>query len=264
MKKLLGIVVLGLLSLSLISCDDRRTSERKDLCQSYVDKESDNFKDCIKSDDHAFVYGLEKNLEKEKKKLLEYNKNVEMVNSIKLNINHSEYEEVEFRNFLDENFDDTMLLSELKNDQILGKKIKFNSGFYIGLGDKPYISLRKQDPNDYFNSLWKVLADFHNIEVESKILKPYKNIISYINVSGATDNLIYGIFYKRPGSYRDKIEFFIQDIKMQKKELDRDKMINYLIDRYAGMMRWGSETDRQDLDEVRSNVKSLIKTIIDN
>ena len=41
-------------------------------------------------------------------------------------------------------------------------------------------------------------------------------------------------------------------------------MINYLIDRYAGMMRWGSETDRQDLDEVRSNVKSLIKTIIDN
>jgi hypothetical protein len=263
MKKLLGIVVLGLLSSSLIGCDDRRTSERKDLCQLYVDKKSEDFKECIKSDDHVFVYSLEKNIEKERKKIKEYNKDVEIINSIRLNINHSEYKEVEFRNFLDENFNDTLLLRGLKNDQILGKKIKFNSGFYIQLGDEPTLVLRKQDPNDYFNSIWRVSADFHNIEVQSKILEPYKKLIFYKRIIGDVDNEVYGIFYKKPGVSVKQTEFYIQDIKMKKKKFNKNQIINYLIDRHGSMMRFGDDSDKRHLTEVRSNVKNLIKTILD-
>ena len=261
MKKLLGIVVLGLLLFTLTGCDDPGTKTRKAVCQNYVDKKSDKFKDCIKSADHSFVYGLEKAIENEKKNIIQYNKSADLVNSIKINVDRSEYEEVEFRSFLDDNFEDTLLLIGLKNDNVLSKKIKFKSGFYLGLSDDKTISLNKKDPNDYNNSLWFVSANFHNVEIQSKILKPYENFIFYLDQSAGTDSMIYGIFYKKPGIGIERTDFYIQDIEMKKRKFDREQIIDQLIEEHVYMYGSDNDPEKQSKNEIRSNVRSLIKSI---
>ena len=59
MKKLLGIVVLGLF---LFSCSEQN-STRKRVCKNEYkyEEKSIAYKNCIKDDDHFFAYGIKQN-----------------------------------------------------------------------------------------------------------------------------------------------------------------------------------------------------------
>ena len=114
MKKLLGIVVLGLISLTLISCDNRATTDRKENCLRYLEKKSDEYKNCIKSDDHLFVYSLETKIQRVKDAIKKHNDFASSVNSIKLDTNKYDYESVNFPKFLTINVINAKSISSAK------------------------------------------------------------------------------------------------------------------------------------------------------
>ena len=157
LKKLLGIVVLGLISLTLISCDNRATTDRKENCLRYLEKKSDEYKNCIKSDDHLFVYSLETKIQRVKDAIKKHNDFASSVNSIKLDTNKYDYESVNFPEFLKLNFLDSISLLKLKNNYALEKKIKFKADFKISYDDNDNIDLTlfQRDDLDHNNFLFR-------------------------------------------------------------------------------------------------------------
>jgi hypothetical protein len=120
MKKFLVIIFI---SLFIFGCDSPQVKRIKKSCLNLgLEKKSEDYKECIKSSDHLFVYALDSNIDREQKEFNKHNKYAEKVNSINLNINRDNYEEVNFPKFLEKNFLDTLLLSELKNQYSLKKK----------------------------------------------------------------------------------------------------------------------------------------------
>ena len=261
MKKLLGVVVLGSLLVILNSCDDRGTKFRKNHCTKFVEKNSVEFKDCIKSADHAFVYGLEEAIQREKADIDEFNKKVNIVNATTLDVSHKDYEEVDFQKFLRDNFNDQIIL-EYKNKDVLKKKIKFKSGFYIGLGEEEDLTLNKQDPNDYYNALWFVNSNYYSVEIKSKILSPQKQGLFWMTKSGEIESQIYGMFYQSPDNFGKESKFLIQDIKMYPAQFNRTKTINKLVEQHANTSGSDKDPDQPSVNEVRSNVKRLMEDIL--
>lgn len=255
--------LLSLIFLFLTACDDPGTKYRKQNCEKFLSKNTDGYKDCTKSSSHYFVYSLEEELLRVKKEINEYNENATLVNSLGPLVNEQDYEEVNFENFLNENFEDTIFFT-LKNRKILNKKIKFKSSFYVGLSeeDENSIDLTKQDPNDYYNSLWFFDGNFYNIDVKEKLIYPKNQRLYWMGTTGDTESEIFGFFRDMPGSYGSNTKFYIQDIKVSRKNYNRQDMIDYLVEQHAHSYGKNDDPDKPSVDEVRLKVKSLIKQII--
>ena len=260
MKKLFSFL---LIFLFLTACDDPGTKYRKQNCEKFLAKNSDEYKDCTKSSSHYFVYSLEEDLKRIQKEIIQHNEKVKIVNSIGHLVNEQDYEEVDLATFLDENFEDRMILT-LKNRKILNKKIKFKSGFYIGLSeeDENSINLTKKDPDDYYNSLWFFDGNFYNIDVKEKLIYPKNQRLYWMGTTGDTESEIFGFFRDTPGSYGSNTKFYIQDIKVSRKNYNRQDMIDYLVEQHAHSYGKIDDPDKPSVDEVRLKVKSLIKQII--
>jgi hypothetical protein len=245
MKKILGIVVL---SLMVFSCDSQQVKNLKNSCLRVgLDKKSEAYKECIKSYDHLFVYALDSNIDREQKEFNKHNKYAEKVNSINLNVNEDNYEQVNFPKFLKKNFLDTLLLSKLKNQYSLKKKIKFRSDLTISFdeNDKIDLTLSADDPKDYYNSLFFLSnAKFQNIEIQKKIMQKSSDMFWFPLSYPPTkkESLIYGYFDETPGEFLKKYNFYIEDIKVTKVNLTNDEIKQYLIFNYAN----------QNVSEVRS------------
>ena len=260
MKKLFSFL---LIFLFLTACDDPGTKYRKQNCEKFLSKNTDEYKDCTKSSSHYFVYSLEEELLRVQKEIKEYNENAAIVNSLGPLVNKQEYEEVNFEDFLNENFEDTIFFT-LKSRKILNKKIKFKSSFYVGLSEENEnsIDLTKQDPNDYYNSLWFFDGNFYNVDVKEKLIYPKNQRIFWMGTTGETESEIFGFFRDTQGSYGSNTKFYIQDIKVNSKNYNRQEMIDYLVEQHAHSVGKNDDPDKPSVDEVRLEVKSLIKQII--
>jgi len=234
MKKLLLTIFL---SLFISGCDSPQVKRIKQSCLNLgLDKKSQDYKECIKSDDHLFAYSLETNIINEQKKIAKHNNYAEKVNLIDLNINEDDYEEVDFPKFLKLSFTDTLLLSSLKDQYSLRKKIKFKSDFIINFEDnKIDIILTADDPKDDNNSLFFLSnAEFQNVEIQKKIIQ--KKGMMWFPLSyppTKRESLIYGYFDEAPGQMLRKYIFYLEDVKMTKVNLTNEEIKSYFLNNYA-------------------------------
>lgn len=240
MKKIILILTF---SLFVFGCDNAQVKRIKSLCSNLgLDKKSDEFKECIKSYENLFVYSLEKNITEEKKEIENHNKYADAVNSVNLDINDEEYKEVNFPEFLNKSFSDSLLLSELKDPYSLRKKIKFRADFRINFteNDKIDITLSADDPKDYYNSLFLITnAGFQNVEIQKKIMQKSDVMIFFPLSFPATkkESLIFGYFDEVPGEFLKKYKFYVEDVKMNKVNLSDNEIKEYLIFNYANQNR---------------------------
>ena len=96
MKKILGIIVLGLL---LSGCSEKDSYEKTE-CEKYgYVKNSEKFKNCIKDDDHFFAYGLTYRSKDRFKEVKDGERLLKSINKIDLDINYNEYEEINYQSF---------------------------------------------------------------------------------------------------------------------------------------------------------------------
>ena len=203
MKKIFFIILIFLLN----SCDNAQVKSIKSLCSNLgLEKKSVEFKECIKSYDHLFVYSLENNINNEKKQIDKHNKYAVAVNSVNLNIDENKYEQVDMPKFLNKSFSDSLLLSELKDQYALRKKIKFRSDFSINFDEnnKIYLNLSADDPKDYYNILFLVSnAGFQNTDVQRKIMQDSEVIMFFPLTYPPTkkESLIFGYFDEVPGQF---------------------------------------------------------------
>ncbi|MBL6758761.1 MAG: hypothetical protein ISQ17_03320 [Pelagibacteraceae bacterium] len=272
MKKIFtSFLFLCLFSLTLVSCDNRATSDRKENCSRYLEKKSDEFKNCIKSDDHLFVYSLETKIQRFKNGIEKHNNFASRVNSIKLDTNKYDYESVNFPEFLKLNFLDSISLLKLKNNYALEKKIKFKADFKISYDDNDNIDLTlfQRDDLDHNNFLFMLSnSAFQNIKIQKKIINKKNSILIFRYPPTKSESLIYGYFDQAVGSYSEKYAFYIEDIEMYQIEISEKEIIEELIGKYAlrvskgGFM--GEDTYRPSVDEVKSNVRKLMDDILKN
>jgi len=249
MKKLFLYAFLGLI---LSSCgSDHGLKYRKHGCQEFgYKKGSEEYKECIKSPTHYFVYGIEHEIERKKEEYEEYNKVAEKINKIKLEINEEEYEEVDFEKFLYANYDSSFSIATAlpKNENIIGKKIKFKSTFNFMPPDKT-IWLNKKD--SYFFE-----SEFHNIEIKNKFSFDYIHPFILVNLPSDT-TMIYGNFDKDPGIYNGS-GFYIRDIVLGKAIFDKEKIKKELLEDHIYSMSTG-DADRPSKSEIRKIVNDLLK-----
>lgn len=260
MKKLLEIFIICLL---LFSCDNRQVKNLKNSCLRLgLEKKSEAYKECIKSYDHLFVYALDSNIDREQKEFKKHNKYAEKVNSIKLNINEEDYEEVDFPKFIEKNFLDTLILSELKNEYSLKKKIKFRSDLSIGFdeNDKIELTLSADDPKDYNNSLFFISnAKFQNVEIQKKIMQKSSDMFWFPLRYPPTkkESLIYGYFDETPGEFLKKYDFYIEDIKVTKVILTNDEIKQHLIFNYANQ----NASEMKSASQIIADITLLLSKI---
>ena len=106
---------------------------------------------------------------------------------------------------------------------------------------------------------------FQKIEIQKKIINRNNSNLIFRYPPQKSESLIYGYFDQDVGSYREKYKFYIEDIKMFQIQKSEEEIIDNLIGKYAlrvskgGLM--GENTYRPTVDEVESNIKSLIKDI---
>ena len=260
MKKFLVIIFI---SLFIFGCDSPQVKRIKKSCLNLgLEKKSEDYKECIKSSDHLFVYALDSNIDRKQKEFNKHNKYAEKVNSINLNINRDNYEEVNFPKFLEKNFLDTLLLSELKNQYSLKKKIKFRSDLSISFdeNDKIDLTLSADDPKDYYNSLFFISnAKFQNVEIQKKIMQKSSDMFWFPLSYPPTkkESLIYGYFDETPGEFLKKYNFYIEDIKVTKVILTNDEIKQYLIFNYANQ----NASEARSASQIIADITILINRI---
>ena len=260
MKKFLVIIFI---SLFIFGCDSPQVKRIKKSCLNLgLEKKSEDYKECIKSSDHLFAYALDQNIDKEHKQFDEHNKYVEAVNAIKLNINEYSYEEVDLPKFLEKNFSDTLLLSDIKNEYSLKKKIKFRSDFSISFdeNDKIDLNLSADDPKDYNNSLFFLTnAGFQNIEIQKKIMQKPDTMMWFPLSYPPTkkESLIYGYFDEVPGEFFKKYKFYIEDVKMTKVNITNQEIKTHLMNNYA---RYAKSEERSGA-QIIADITILINRI---
>ena len=263
MKKLLGIVVLGLL---ISGCGDNPGEKRrKTECEKAGFKKGSSYEACIENDDSTFLYTLDFAIDEKIKEIKEYNLKVEKFNKIEMGINNDEYERVNIDSFLSNN--------HIKNKSGLGfelsaeaqrKKIKFNSYFEIHnnkyTAQSYYVSfssllddmsafikmfgVKKGDVKDKKSEIknkTEIKGAFQNIEIERKtideLVGPYTYQLSspgFLVPIGDTQSTFYGYFLNKENkllenySWSDSL-FYIEDIELKTISTDRSNIQTHLV-----------------------------------
>ena len=257
------IILILTCSLLVFGCDNAQVKRLKSLCSNLgLDKKSNEFKECIKSYDHLFVFSLEKNIASEQEEINKHNKYAEAVNAVDLNIDERKYEEVDFPKFIEKSFLDSLLLSDLKDKYALKKRIKFKSDFSINFDENNKIdmTLSADDPKDYYNSLFLISnAGFQNIEIQKKIMQK-SSVMRFFPLSfppTKKESLIFGYFDEVPGEFLKKYKFYVEDVKMKKVYLSDKEIKEYLMFNYVNQ----NKSEKRSAAQIIADLTILINKL---
>jgi len=233
-----------------ISIDSESTKYYKKECTKfgYLEK-SKEFKECHKNSKNFFQYGLNYNVDKVYLASSIFNEKIKTANKKQI-INKNNYTDVVLLDFIYSNFSTDKILLQLKNPNILKKKLKFKVAFYISSGSdykNPTIHITlpirmtfRSQSND--KTPTSVMMDtnldfeFQNTEIKSKVLDNYRSTDWISNYQlRYIEHTIYGYFDDLyPFKYPDDILgvrpiFYVEDIVFNEASLDKNKIRELLI-----------------------------------
>ena len=237
MKKIFSILFLFICFLYVfLDSDDTKFYKKECLKFGLIEKSKD-YKDCYKSSDNFFKYGLNYNIDRIYSGSLKFNQKTNSLNK-NLIINKNNYTEVNLVDFIYQNFE-TDKLFKLKNKNILKKKLKFKVAFLPSTSldgwDVNFVLPTRED-KDKILSLSNVIimsgfkSEYHNIEIKNKVLRLYENNWSLKYDLMYIEHTIYGYFDDTNTS--KEIEdilgirpvFYVEDIIFNEATLDRNKI----------------------------------------
>jgi hypothetical protein len=237
MKKIFSILFLFICFLYVfLDSDDTKFYKKECLKFGLIEKSKD-YKDCYKSSDNFFKYGLNYNIDRIYSGSLKFNQKTNSLNK-NLIINKNNYTEVNLVDFIYQNFE-TDKLFKLKNKNILKKKLKFKVAFLPATSlDSWYVNfvLPTREDKDKILSLSNVIimsgfkSEYHNIEIKNKVLRLYENNWSLKYDLMYIEHTIYGYFDDtNPSKEIEDIlgvrpVFYVEDIIFNEATLDRNKI----------------------------------------
>jgi hypothetical protein len=237
MKKIFSILFLFICFLYVfLDSDDNKFYKKECLKFGLIEKSKD-YKDCYKSSDNFFKYGLNYNIDRIYSGSLKFNQKTNSLNK-NLIINKNNYTEVNLVDFIYQNFE-TDKLFKLKNKNILKKKLKFKVAFLPSTSldgwDVNFVLPTRED-KDKILSLSNVIimsgfkSEYHNIEIKNKVLRLYENNWSLKYDLMYIEHTIYGYFDDtNPSKEIEDIlgvrpVFYVEDIIFNEATLDRNKI----------------------------------------
>jgi hypothetical protein len=237
MKKIFSILFLFICFLYVfLDSDDTKFYKKECLKFGLIEKSKD-YKDCYKSSDNFFKYGLNYNIDRIYSGSLKFNQKTNSLNK-NLIINKNNYTEVNLVDFIYQNFE-TDKLFKLKNKNILKKKLKFKVAFLPSTSldgwDVNFVLPTRED-KDKILSLSNVIimsgfkSEYHNIEIKNKVLRLYENNWSLKYDLMYIEHTIYGYFDDtNPSKEIEDIlgvrpVFYVEDIIFNEATLDRNKI----------------------------------------
>jgi hypothetical protein len=219
-----------------LDSDDTKFYKKECLKFGLIEKSKD-YKDCYKSSDNFFKYGLNYNIDRIYSGSLKFNQKTNSLNK-NLIINKNNYTEVNLVDFIYQNFE-TDKLFKLKNKNILKKKLKFKVAFLPSTSldgwDVNFVLPTRED-KDKILSLSNVIimsgfkSEYHNIEIKNKVLRLYENNWSLKYDLMYIEHTIYGYFDDtNPSKEIEDIlgvrpVFYVEDIIFNEATLDRNKI----------------------------------------
>jgi hypothetical protein len=237
MKKIFSILFLFICFLYVfLDSEDTKFYKKECLKFGLIEKSKD-YKDCYKSSDNFFKYGLNYNVDRIYSGSLKFNQKTNSLNK-NLIINKNNYTEVNLVDFIYQNFE-TDKLFKLKNKNILKKKLKFKVAFLPSTSldgwDVNFVLPTRED-KDKILSLSNVIimsgfkSEYHNIEIKNKVLRLYENNWSLKYDLMYIEHTIYGYFDDtNPSKEIEDIlgvrpVFYVEDIIFNEATLDRNKI----------------------------------------
>lgn len=237
MKKIFSILFLFICFLYVfLDSDDTKFYKKECLKFGLIEKSKD-YKDCYKSSDNFFKYGLNYNIDRIYSGSLKFNQKTNSLNK-NLIINKNNYTEINLVDFIYQNFE-TDKLFKLKNKSILKKKLKFKVAFLPSTSldgwDVNFVLPTREDKDKIF-SLSNVIimsgfkSEYHNIEIKNKVLRLYENNWSLKYDLMYIEHTIYGYFDDtNPSKEIEDIlgvrpVFYVEDIIFNEATLDRNKI----------------------------------------
>lgn len=237
MKKIFSILFLFVCFLYVfLDSDDTKFYKKECLKFGLIEKSKD-YKDCYKSSDNFFKYGLNYNIDRIYSGSLKFNQKTNSLNK-NLIINKNNYTEINIVDFIYQNFE-TDKLFKLKNKSILKKKLKFKVAFLPSTSldgwDVNFVLPTRED-KDKILSLSNVIimsgfkSEYHNIEIKNKVLRLYENNWSLKYDLMYIEHTIYGYFDDtNPSKEIEDIlgvrpVFYVEDIIFNEATLDRNKI----------------------------------------
>ena len=226
MKKLLSILVFFLI---LTGCSDKNSYKKNECKNKYgYTVKSEAFNNCIKDDDHFFAYGITYWSNYKFKENREKENLLKSINKIKMNIDHETYKNISYSSFLDEYFEDPILMIPKEGKLIPDTKFHFLSE----------ISVMSPDENDKEYSVWfgnmAGTGRFHNIDIENKIVG--KDVfflwVEMIPMYGVVHK-VYGSFKRDTNSFMNEYIFYVEDIIFTETDIEIDKIIERMIFSYC-------------------------------
>lgn len=237
MKKIFSILFLFICFLYVfLDSEDTKFYKKECLKFGLIEKSKD-YKDCYKSSDNFFKYGLNYNIDRIYSGSLKFNQKTNSLNK-NLIINKNNYTEVNLVDFIYQNFETASLL-KLKNKNILKKKLKFKVAFLpatsLDSWDVNFVLPTRED-KDKMLSLSSIIimsgfkSEYHNIEIKNKVLKLYENNWSLKYDLMYIEHTIYGYFDDtNPSKEIEDIlgvrpVFYVEDIIFNEATLDKNKI----------------------------------------
>jgi len=237
MKKIFSILFLFICFLYVfLDSEDTKFYKKECLKFGLIEKSKD-YKDCYKSSDNFFKYGLNYNIDRIYSGSLKFNQKTNILNK-NLIINKNNYTEVNLVDFIYQNFE-TDKLFKLKNKNILKKKLKFKVAFLPSTSldgwDVNFVLPTRED-KDKILSLSNVIimsgfkSEYHNIEIKNKVLRLYENNWSLKYDLMYIEHTIYGYFDDtNPSKEIEDIlgvrpVFYVEDIIFNEATLDKNKI----------------------------------------
>ena len=237
MKKIFSILFLFICFLYVFLDSEDTKFYKKECLKFGLIEKSKEYKDCYKSSDNFFKYGLNYNIDRIYSGSLKFNQKTNSLNK-NLIINKNNYTEVNLVDFIYQNFE-TDKLFKLKNKNILKKKLKFKVAFLPATSlDDWYINfvLPTREDKDKILSLSNVIimsgfkSEYHNIEIKNKVLRLYENNWSLKYDLMYIEHTIYGYFDDtNPSKEIEDIlgvrpVFYVEDIIFNEATLDKNKI----------------------------------------
>ena len=243
-----GALVIYILYISIDS-EDTKYYKKECIKFGYLEK-SKEYKECHKNSKNFFQYGLNFNVDRVHLASVSFNERIKIANKNQI-INKNNYADVVLLDFIYSNFSTDKVLLQLKNPNILKKKIKFNVSFYTSSGSdykNPTIHIRlpirmtfssqskDKTPASYTIDT-QIESEFQNTEIKRKVLELYRNTVwgtsnyelRYI------EHTLYGYFDDIfPSKYADDILgvrpiFYVEDIVFSDAGLDKNQIRELLI-----------------------------------
>lgn len=221
MKNLISIILLGLL---LSSCGQDNSYKRGECKNTYgYDNKSEAYRNCIKDKDHFFAYGIPHWSKVKLKSSKEKEQLLKSINNIRLNINHDEYENISFSEYVEENFEGAFSRKLKEGKKVTNKKFWFLSE----------VTIHGPSEDDKRYSLWFgdpfKTGRFHNIDIQGKVTGKGTWLLSFdFTIPMHTvAHKVYGSFKPIPDDFMGGYSFYVEDIIFT----ETNNTIDFVIER---------------------------------